>query len=127
MSKTNSLVVAAAEARRSLACPGRYSYSSYMRTVSVSWAKNNLSALLREIGGGATIVITDRGVPVARLAPPAPARGVPPSALLLAQRGWLKLPDQESSEDAVRMPPRPRLKRGASAVTALLAERESGW
>jgi prevent-host-death family protein len=98
-----------------------------MRAVSVSWAKNNLSALLREIGGGATIVITDRGVPVARLVPPAPARGVPHAAVALAQRGWLKLPDREPSAGSAKMPPRPRLKRGASAVATLLAERDSGW
>jgi len=36
-----------------------------MKTVSVSDAKNGLSALLREVRGGATIVITDRGVPIA--------------------------------------------------------------
>ena len=93
----------------------------------MSWAKNNLSAPLREIGGGATIVITDRGVAVARLAPPAPTRGMTPTAVALAQRGWLKLPDREASSELAKMPPRPRLKRGASAVATLLAERENGW
>ena len=52
-----------------------------MRTVSVSEAKNSLSALLREIRGGATVIITDRGVPVARLLPPLSGRGLPASAI----------------------------------------------
>jgi len=47
-----------------------------MRTASVSEAKNSLRALLREIRGGATVVITDRGVPVARLMPVTSARGL---------------------------------------------------
>lgn len=99
-----------------------------MRSVSVSWAKNNLSALLREIRGGAAVVITDRGVPVARVSPLAPTRGIPPHAIELAQRGLLRLPDVELSEDWDRnLPPRPRLPDGVSAVAALLAERESGW
>lgn len=98
-----------------------------MTSVSVSWAKNNLSALLREIRGGATVTITDRGVPVARLMPPGPTRGIPAAAIALAQRGSLTLPERELPADWARKLPRPRLKKGASAVAGLLEERESGW
>lgn len=66
-----------------------------MRTVSVSEAKNSLSALLREIRGGATVVITDRGVPVARLLPPLSGRGLPARAIDLAQQGRLILPERQ--------------------------------
>jgi prevent-host-death family protein len=97
-----------------------------MRSVSVSWAKNNLSAILQEIRGGATVIITDRGTPVARLGPPGPTRGIPPAAIELAQRGLLVLPDREPSADWAKNLPRPKLAGGASAVAGLLDDRESG-
>jgi len=42
-----------------------------MRTAGIREVRQNLSALLREVRKGREIVITDRGEPVARLAPPA--------------------------------------------------------
>jgi len=98
-----------------------------MRSVSVSWAKNNLSAVLREVRAGAAITITDRGLPVARLVPPGPTRGISPAAIELAQRGLLVLPEHEATANWAKGVARPRLKKGASAVAGLLAERESGW
>lgn len=95
-----------------------------MRTVSVSYAKNNLSALLREIRGGATVVITDRGVPVARLTPPPSAPGISAAAVELAQRGRLTLPKREPTTDWLDLP-RPIPATDASALRALLDERES--
>jgi prevent-host-death family protein len=41
-----------------------------MRTAGIREVRQNLSALLREVREGREIVITDRGVPVARLTPP---------------------------------------------------------
>jgi prevent-host-death family protein len=40
-----------------------------MRTAGIREVRQNLSALLREVHEGQEIVITDRGVPVARLMP----------------------------------------------------------
>lgn len=40
-----------------------------MRSVNVLEAKTHFSALLREVGCGREVVITNRGKPVARLAP----------------------------------------------------------
>ena len=94
-----------------------------MRSVSVSEAKNSLSALLREIRGGASILITDRGVPVARLLAPLSGRGMPASALELAQQGRLRLPERQPNTRWLDQP-RPAPKKGRSAVAALLAERE---
>lgn len=94
-----------------------------MRTVSVSEAKNSLSALLREIRGGASILITDRGVPVARLVSPLIGRGVPAAALDLAQQGRLILPVRQPNARWLDQP-RPAAKKGRSAVTALLEERD---
>ena len=97
-----------------------------MKSVSVSIAKNTLSALLRRVKAGMTITITDRGVPVASLVPPAPTRGVSPRMLDLARRGLMRLPRNPLSADWLDLP-RPKLKGGASVVTALLEERASGW
>jgi prevent-host-death family protein len=94
-----------------------------MRSVSVSEAKNNLSAILREIRGGATILITDRGVPVARLAPPVSARGISASAIELAQRGRLVLPERQPTAKWLDLP-RAKTRGKASALRALLDERE---
>ncbi|HYC51424.1 MAG TPA: type II toxin-antitoxin system prevent-host-death family antitoxin [Gemmatimonadaceae bacterium] len=96
-----------------------------MKSVSVSSAKNNLSALLREVREGRSVTITDRGVVVARLVPPPPTRGVSPQAIDLAQRGLLVLPAKAPSMEWLRATwPRPKGK--ASAVRALLDDRESG-
>ena len=95
-----------------------------MRNVSVSEAKNNLSALLREVSGGQTIIITDRGQPVARLSAPQSIRGVSAAAVELAQRGRLRLPNQSpSARWLTEAPAAPKTK--SSAVRALLDERES--
>jgi prevent-host-death family protein len=93
-----------------------------MKSIPVSVAKNSLSALLREVRGGATIVITDRGVPVARLAPLVATSGLTPAVIDLAQRGRLVLPERSPNAAWLALPagvPQP----GASAVDALLADR----
>lgn len=95
-----------------------------MKSVSISDAKNNLSALLREVREGRSVTITDRGAVVARLVPPPPTRGVSPQAVDLAQRGLLVLPARTPTTDWLRAD-WPRPQRSASAVAALLEERES--
>lgn len=94
-----------------------------MKSVSVSEAKNSLSALLRDIRGGATIIITDRGIPVARLTATVSARGIPASAKELARHGRLVLPERQPSAKWLDMP-RPAVRGSASAVQALLDERQ---
>ena len=93
----------------------------------MAYAKNNLSALLRKVRAGHAVIITDRGQPVARLVAPAATAGVPPAFLDLAARGLVRLPEQEPTTSWDRNEPSPpRLRRGASAVEALLDERRSG-
>lgn len=98
-----------------------------MKPVSIAYAKNNLSALLRKVRAGQAITITDRGVPVARLVGPAPTRGIPPRFIELAQRGIVKLPDREPNTEWLKGDlPRPKGKLGNAAVEALLEERRGG-
>ncbi len=97
-----------------------------MKSISVSAAKNSLSALLRDVRRGNSITITDRGVPVATLSPALGARGLSPRILDLARRGIVTLPKRAPSTDWLELP-LPRLKKGGSVVAALLDERERGW
>lgn len=105
-----------------------------MKPVSIAYARNNLSALLRRVRAGHVITITDRGVPVATLASPASTRGIAPRFIDLAERGLLSLPEREPSHDWLRgRLPRPHGTgaRGAggaghAAVDALLNERRDG-
>ena len=97
-----------------------------MKHVSVSFAKNNLSALLKKVRAGKTVTITDRGVPVARLVGPAPVAGVPPQFIELAERGVLRLPDREPSDWFEGVLPRGQGNADDAAVEALLEERSAG-
>ena len=97
-----------------------------MKKASITEVKNNLSALIDWVKSGSSVLIVDRGRPVARLEPVTgndaddrgrlsrlvregavrPARGVLPKTLF------------------TRKPP--RAKAGASGVRALLDERRDG-
>lgn len=45
----------------------QYGYYSHMKRASITEAKNGLSALIDRVRHGETVIIEDRGVPVARL------------------------------------------------------------
>jgi len=96
-----------------------------MRSESISSAKNRLSALVKEVQEGEPVLITDRGVPVAKLVPIRLGRGVPPRVLGLAQQGLARLPERTPSAKWLELP-WPKLKPGATPVDALLAERREG-
>ena len=97
-----------------------------MRTEPITSAKNNLSALLREVRAGRTIVITDRGVPVAELVPPRrPPKGITPKMIEAAQQGKLILPTREPNlRWLIDTPPPKRTPGAPSAVEMLIADRE---
>lgn len=97
-----------------------------MHVATITEAKNQLSALIDRVRGGESVLIVDRGIPVARLesavggdadadgkiarlqrAGAVRAAGKPPATAVLAQ-----------------VPPRPR--RGVSVVGALLEDRRDG-
>jgi prevent-host-death family protein len=58
-----------------------------MRSAGIREVRQNLSALLREVRKGREIVITDRGEPVARLAPPSEGSARPFPDLRAFRRG----------------------------------------
>ncbi len=65
-----------------------------MRTAGVREARQNLTELLDDVKKGREVVITDRGRPVARLAPVERRRGFPD---LAAVRRAFRGPDPELS------------------------------
>ncbi len=96
-----------------------------MTTASVSEAKNQLSALLRLVQTGQSVLITDRGIPVARLEPVRLGVGISPGVLNLAQQGLVQLPENEPNADWLDLP-RPAVTSGPRSSALLLEERRDG-
>ena len=89
-----------------------------MKRASISEAKNRLSALLDRVREGHSIVIEDRGVPVATLEPMA-GRSVDPDGRIarLERQGVLRRPVAAASKATLsNRPPRPRKGRKASDI-----------
>ena len=96
-----------------------------MRYEPISIAKNNLSALVREVQQGETIVITDRGRPVARLEPVGDIDQSDARLLALVDDGLVSLPRKQADATVLDLP-MPSVVAGPSAVDYLLEEREGG-
>jgi prevent-host-death family protein len=95
-----------------------------VRTTTITDAKNGLSALLDRVKGGETVLILDRGVPVARLEPVAAMVDVPERLRGLERAGMIRLSAQAPPLDLLRTPG-PELRAGASGVAVLLEERQA--
>jgi prevent-host-death family protein len=96
-----------------------------LKTESISSAKNNLSALIKRVQRGEPVLITDRGVPVAKLVPVQLEKGVPARIIALAQQGLVRLPERNPDASWLDLP-RPTPTPGPSAVDYLLEERREG-
>jgi prevent-host-death family protein len=97
-----------------------------MLVATVTEAKNRLSALIDQVRGGESVLIVDRGIPVARLES---AVSAAPDA-----EGRIARLERAGNLRAARKPPAvdllskkaPSLRPGASAVAAILDERREG-
>ena len=96
-----------------------------MRYESISIVKNNLSALIREVQQGETIVITDRGRPVARLEAMSEMDQTDERLRALVDDGLVSLPRRAPDATVLELP-MPSVVAGPSAVDYLLEEREGG-
>ncbi len=96
-----------------------------MKRATITEAKNGLSALIDRVKAGETILITDRGVPVARLEPSLPVDDWDARLTRLERQGLIR----RGSGDIRKILERPLVKTvdGSSIVELLLEERESGW
>lgn len=93
-----------------------------MKTASISATKNQLSALIEQVRHGETILITDHDRPVARLIPVMSENGQSDELALLERKGILR----RGHGTPCRLAPPSIPLRHASALEALLEERESG-
>ncbi|TMC24728.1 MAG: type II toxin-antitoxin system Phd/YefM family antitoxin [Chloroflexi bacterium] len=97
-----------------------------MKRATLTETKNNLSALVDQVQHGETILILDRGRPVARLES-AVGEGDDPEGRLarLERQGLLRWASAPLPQELLMTPP-PRPSKGASVLEALLAERRDG-
>ena len=98
-----------------------------MKTASITETKNQLSALLEHVRQGESILILDRGRPVARLEPARSDEATEPDARLdrlerqgLIRRAPAALPDSFLGERP------PAAQGGASISSVLIEERREG-
>lgn len=90
-----------------------------MKTVGIRELKNNLSAHLRNVRQGETLLVTDRGHVIAEIAPPGylrPDPTVPAGLAALARRGLVSL--GAGSQPVYE--PLPRKHRGKAHARQLL-------
>jgi prevent-host-death family protein len=98
-----------------------------MKKASITETKNHFSRLLEEVRNGTTILIMDRNRPVARLEPvTAEERAGDGLVGALVREGLAAAPRRRFDAAAFLGRRMIRLSGGASAVQALLSEREEG-
>jgi prevent-host-death family protein len=96
-----------------------------MKLASISQLKNGLSAYVDQVRAGDTVLVTDRGVVVARLEP-ASAQPDPTGRLERLERsGIVRIGRGAPPVELIRKPG-PRPSGGRSIVDVLLEERRSG-
>jgi prevent-host-death family protein len=97
-------------------------YYISMKTATLTETKNRLSALIARVRRGETILILDRGRPVAKLAPvPNDATDAGSRLNALERAGILKRGNQKRDVALAKDPPSAR--KGASILRALLESR----
>ena len=92
-----------------------------MKRATVTEAKNGLSALLDRVRAGESVIVTDRGQPVARIEP---VRGpaVPDDLQHLERAGLVRIGTARPPVALIRKPGPP----APGAVAALIEERRAG-
>ena len=98
-----------------------------MKKASITEAKNGLSALIDRVKGGSTVLIVDRGRPVARLEPVTTGhRADDDSRLARLVREGVVRPARTALPKALLATAPPRPKDGGSGVRMLLDDRRTG-
>ena len=103
----------------------RPGYIGSMKRATITEAKNGLSALLDQVRAGESILIMDRGTPVARLEPIAAHPDQSGRLQRLERAGLLRIGSEPYPLELLRQPG-PRLPANVSAVERSIEERRSG-
>lgn len=94
-----------------------------MKIVGITEAKNRLSALIDHVRSGETVLIMDRGRPVARLESAISIEDAGEGRLSRLERaGIVRIATNELTQDLIRTAP-PRARKGSDVVKTLLEER----
>lgn len=96
-----------------------------MQRASITEARNGFSSLLKNVRQGETVLITDRGRPVAQLGPCLASED--PRIARLEAEGVLRPPQQKLDLEAFLKAELPRLPDGVRASDAVTADRDEGW
>ena len=96
-----------------------------MKTVTVSKLKASLSEYLRHVKAGEEVLVTERGRPVARLAPLTRLGTLPWHLAEMEKQGLIKAGSGKLPKGFWDLP-RPRDPKGR-VLKALLQEREERW
>jgi prevent-host-death family protein len=97
-----------------------------VKTATVTEAKNGLSALLDQVKAGESIIITDRGRPIARVVPMVQLEDPDGRLERLERAGVLRRGTGALSADFFTAPI-PQPVGSVEASRYILEERESGW
>jgi prevent-host-death family protein len=99
-----------------------------VKRASITEAKNRLSALLERVRQGETVLIEDRGVPVARVEPVAgPAAGADRGHLARLERQGILRPPRAARPARMLLSSPPRPRRRVSLSEIVRQERHEGW
>jgi prevent-host-death family protein len=97
-----------------------------MKRASITEAKNNLSALIDRVKAGSSVLIVDRGRPVARLEPVNQVESDDDHRLARLTRDGVVRPGRTPLSKTIVSGRPARSRKGVSAVGALVDERRTG-
>jgi prevent-host-death family protein len=97
-----------------------------MERASITEVKNGLSALIDRVKAGESILVTDRGIPVAVIEPVTDQGDLNERLARLERAGLIRRGTGRVPPEILGTPG-PRLPDGVDLVSYVLEERESGW
>jgi len=97
-----------------------------MRVATLTEAKTRLNALLDHVRSGESVLIVDRGLPVARLEPVITLDGGSTGGIARLERSGAVRAAKTAPPEGVLSERPPRLRRGASGVRAVIDDMRAG-